>query len=306
MKKIIAGCIIATIIFSACKEKVDPVDSNNATINLVSGGPNFVTGNVTVNPKDSLIFSFTITSDKDMKYISIQKNPVNQTAFLVRDTLTENTKHSYTVTKRLRADSINGDWVYRIVAHDIGGVYIGHKDVIVTVKADFDYFTNRFLRVPDTVAKTNTTYISATTGALYSYTTGAANSALIDFGMYYDTTGTGTTVTTDDIKFSVYALSSAQPQLSYYDISTWTKNATIMKKGTSPSFASLTSGNAIRAGGASNLASGTGPKATALAGGNMVYFKTAGGKYGVMLVNFVSGSGPAKESYINVDVKIEK
>jgi len=298
--------MLAMILFNACVEKVNPVDTNNATVTLANLGPNYITENVTVNPKDSLFFSFTITSDMDIRYVGIQKNPVNQTAFLVRDTLSSANKNSYTITKRLRADSINGDYVYRIAAHNATGIYIGHKDIIVTVKADFSFYTYRFLRVPDTTAKTNTCYLAATTGNLYSYTTGAANSATIDFGFYYDTTGTLTPVATDDLKFCVYSLSAAQPQLAYYDISTWTKNVTILKKAASPAFNTLTSGGALRSAGITNLASGTLNKITGLVANEQVYFKTAAGKVGCMLVNFISGSSPAKESYINVDVKIEK
>lgn len=306
MKKIIAGFIMATLIFSACKEKVDPVDINNANITLMSKGTGYVTENITVNPKDSLFFSYTVTSDKPMKYVGIQKNPVNQVAFVTRDTLADANKFSYTAEKRLRADSINGSFIYRVSAHDALGNYIGHKDVLVTVLADFNYYTFRVLRVPDTVAKTNPAYLSARTGETFSYTTGAANSAAIDFGFYYDTTGRASASATDDLRFSLYSLSAAQPQLGFYDIGTWTKNVTIMKKATSPSFTSLTSGAALRAAGITNLASGSSSKVTQLVGNNMVFFKTANGKYGAMLINFVSGSSPAQDSYINVDIKIEK
>ncbi len=161
-------------------------------------------------------------------------------------------------------------------------------------------------QVPDTTAKTNTCYLAATTGDLYSYTTGAANSAKIDLGIYFDTTGRASSSATDDLKFCVYALSAAQPQLAFYDISTWTKNATIMKKATSPAFNTLTSGGALRSAGITNLASGTANKITQLVANNQVFFKTSTGKVGCMLVNFVNGDSPSKESYINVDVNIEK
>ena len=95
MKKYILSITLATLILYACVKKVDRVDTNNANVTLVSAGANFVTDDITVNPKDSLFFSFTITSDKPMKYVSIKKNPVNQTAFLLRDTLTAASRNSY-------------------------------------------------------------------------------------------------------------------------------------------------------------------------------------------------------------------
>lgn len=298
MKKYIAGCALMMVLFSACEKKVDPIDGNNAAVTLVNAGTNYVTGDITVNPKDSIFFSFTVTSNTDMGFVGIQKNPVNQTAFLVRDTLNSANKNSYTAVKKFAADSINGSFIYRIAAHTANGIYIGHKDIIVTVKPDYNYYIARVLQVPDTTTKVNTCYMAAATGTTYSYTTGAANSASIDFGFYYDTLPAN--------KFSVYSLSTAQPQLAYYDISSWTKNVTIMKKASSPAFNTLTSGGALRTAGITNLSSGTSNKITALASGNLVYFKTAAGKVGCMQVLFVNGSSPAKDSYINVEIKIEK
>lgn len=298
MKKLLTGGLIAVVLLSACVKKVDPIDTSNAVVVFTNAGTNYVTGNVSVNPGDSIFFSFTISSNRDMKYVGIQKNPVNQTAFIVRDTLSSANKNSYTAVKKLRADSVNGDWIYRIVAHDFAGAYIGHMDIIVTVKADFSFFTYRFLQVPDTTAKTNTCYMAAATGNVYSYNTGAASSAAIDFGFYYDTATAN--------KFSLYALTAPQPQLSFYDITSWTKNATIMKKATGPTFATLTSGGALRSAGITNLSSGTTNKITALVAGNLVFFKTVTGKVGCLQVNFVNGSSAAKDSYINVDVKIER
>lgn len=308
MKKYITAGALMVVLLNACVKKVDTVDGNYASVTLVNAGTNFVTENITVNSKDSLFFSFTITSDKEMGFVGVQKNPVNQTAFLVRDTLNSTNNHSYTAVKRFRADSTNGSYIYRIAAHDAAGVYIGHKDIIVTVKTDFDYFVARVLQVPDTTAKINTCYMATKTGTTYSYTTGASKSADIDFGFYYDTTGTLTATTADDVKFSVYALSSPQPQLSYYDISSWTKNATIMKKAATPAFNTLTSAAALRSAGLTNLASGASGKATLLAANSLVFFKTAAGKYGCMFVLSMNttSNGAAKENYMNVEVKIER
>jgi hypothetical protein len=302
MKKIIAGFVLVAFVLNACQKKVDPVDGNNAIVTLSNDGAKYITDNITVNPKDSIYFSFTITSNKDMRYVSIQKNPVNQTAFLVRDTLNASFKNSYTAVKKFMADSANGDFIYRIQALDAAGNYIGHKDVIVTTKADFYYYTLRVLQQPDTTDKTNTCYLAATTGNVYSYTNGATNSALIDFGFYYDTATAN--------KFSVYSLNAAQPQLNYYDISSWVKNATLMKKAASPTFASLLSAGGLRSAANTNLASGASNKvvglSTTVAGNNLVFFRTSSGKAGCMQINYISGTNNAKTSFANVDIKIER
>lgn len=294
------------LLITSCQKKTSPVDGSNATIELANLGAKYVTGDITLNPKDSIYLSFSVTSPRDMRYVSVQKNPVNQTAFLVRDTLTAANKNSYSTVKKFMADSANGSSIYRIVAHDAIGNYIGNKDIKVTITPDFMYYTYRFLYVPDTTAKTNTSFMSATTGEMFSYTTGAANSAKIDFGIMFDTTGAKTPSTTDDLKFSLYSLSAAQGQIPFYDLGTWTKNATIMKKGTAPTFASILSAGSLRSAAVTNLASGTTNKVTQLVANNLVFFKTSTGKTGCLQVNFVNDAGTFKESYINVDVKIEK
>ncbi|WP_295119484.1 hypothetical protein [uncultured Chitinophaga sp.] len=304
MKKYLTGAAFIILMFSACEKETDPVDGNYATVTLGSG-EGFVTGDVSVNPGDSIFFNFTITTERPMKFVGIQKNPVNQVGFVVRDTL-KTTTSSYSVTKRLKADTANGSFLYRIVAHDTAGVYIGAKDIVITINPDFEYYTYRFLQVPDTTAKTNTCYMSATSGQVFSYTTGAANSALIDFGIMYDTTGTASASTTDDLKFCLYSLNAPQGQIPFYDISTWTKNTTIMKKAASPAFNTLTSAGALRRAAVTNLASGTTNKVTQLAANNLVFFKTASGKAGCLIVNYANGSDPSKSSYVNVDVKIER
>ncbi|SHL40490.1 hypothetical protein SAMN05444266_103227 [Chitinophaga jiangningensis] len=304
MKKYLIGAACILGIFSACEKEVAPVDGNYATVTL-NGGEKAVTGDLAVNPGDSITFDFTINTQRVMKYVGIQKNPVNQTGFVVRDTLKAQ-QTSYSALKKIMVDTINGTYLYRIVAHDSVGTYIGSKDITITVNPDFYYYTVRMLRVPDTTAKTNTCYMAATTGEVFSYTTGAANSAKIDFGLMYDTTGTASASTTDDLKFCLYALSAPQGQIPFYDLTSWTKNNTIMKKATSPAFNKLLSGGDLRAAAKTNLASGTSNKITQLASGNLVFFKTASGKTGCLSVNYANGSSPAISSYINVDVKIER
>jgi hypothetical protein len=314
MKKIISGIALLAFALTGCEKKVDPIDGSNATVELSNLGKYYVTGDVTLNPKDSIYFSFTISSSKDMKYVSIQKNPVNQTAFLVRDTLNATNKNSYSAVKKFMADSVNGNYLYRIVAHDAVGNYIGHKDIAVNINADFNFYSYRFLYAPDSTAKTNKCYFSTAAGDAYSYADGASKSASIDFGYFYDTTKVSGTA----LGHTIYAL-NATGVFGAYDITSWTKNATIFKKLTSgtpsPTFAQALSAGTLKTGGISNLASGSTTKVTGLSTtspNNTVYFKTASGKYGMIQINFSSvttnvygGVNPAV-SYVNIDVKIEK
>lgn len=311
MKKYIIGLFAATALFASCEKKVEPIDSFGVTVDFKgSGGAKYLTGDVELNPKDSIYLDFTINSSEDMSYVEIQKNGVKVDTFRMTNFTN---KKTFSLVKGYRADSAAGSYTYRVLARNAVAVFLGDggKQITVTVKPDFNFWSYRILQVPDTTNKTNKCYYSSSDGKTYSYTDGAANSAQIDFGFYWDTTGRGTTATGDDLKHTIYSLNAAQPQLGFYDISTWTKNVTLLKKmPTSVNFVSqLTSGGAIQTLIGGNMASGTASKVTLIsttAGSNVIGFKTAAGKFGAMLIRFVNGDSPAKETQIEVDVKVQK
>jgi hypothetical protein len=309
MKKIILVSLVLGLFLSACEKKVEPVDSFDVTVDFRGSGAKFVVGDVTLNPKDSIYFDFTISSPTDMSYVEIQKNGVRIDTFRLNNA----TKRSFSLIKGYQVDSAAGDYSYRVLARDARAVFMGDggKMFTVTVTPDFKFWSYRILQVPDTIAKTNKTYYSSSDGKTYSYSDGAANSGLIDFGYYWDTTGRGTAATNDDLKHTIYSLSAAQPQLSYYDISTWTKNVTLLKKmPSSVNFVTgLTSGGAIQTLIGGNMNSGTSSRVTTVStagGSNVIGFKTAAGKFGAILIRYVDGDSPNKETQIEVDVKVQK
>lgn len=316
MKIYISAALVIIALLTACEKKVGPVDGSNATVVLKSSGAKFITDNITVNAKDSIFFDFTITSNADMSYVSIQKNPVNQTAFLVRDTIPAANKNSYSAIKKFAADSINGDWVYRIVAHDRVGNYIGHKDVLVSVKTDFVFWSYRFLKVPDSVAKTNKCYFSTSNGKSYSYSDGAGISNLIDFGYFYDTTKVlaGSPATLKPKGHTIFALNNSITPFAHYDISSWTKNATLLKASGLSNLSTITSAGAIRTACVTALNSGTVTRYSQLdksatasdLTATVLLFKTVTGKYGLMTVNFTNTDEGLSGAVINIDVKLEK
>ena len=74
MKKYITGLLAASIVFTACQKKADPIDDFQVTVEYRGTNTKTLTGDVTVNPKDSIYFDFTITSPEDMAFVEIQKN----------------------------------------------------------------------------------------------------------------------------------------------------------------------------------------------------------------------------------------
>ena len=186
MKKIILGTLVSGLFLSACEKKVEPVDSFNVTVDFRSSGSKFLTGDVTLNPKDSIYFDFTISSPTDMSYIEIQKNGVRIDTFRLNNT----NRRSFSLIKGYRVDSAVGDYSYRVLARDARAVFMGDggKMITVTVAADFIFWSARLLQVPDTVEKMNKCYYSTSEGKTYSYTEAAPISNKIDFGYFYDTT----------------------------------------------------------------------------------------------------------------------
>lgn len=300
-----------TVLFTACQKKADPIDDYQVTVEYKSSRAKAITSDVTVNPKDSIYLDFTITSPTDMSFVEIQKNGVRVDTFRLNNFAN---KKSFSLVKGYRADSAAGDYSYRVLARNDRAIFMGDggKQIRVTIRPDFDFWSYRILQVPDSVNKTNKAYYSTTEGKVYSYTEGNSNSTKIDFGYYWDTTGRGTTATTsDDLKHTFYSLSAAQPQLGFNDITSWTKNVTLLKKmPTSVNFVTqLTSGGALQTLIGGNMTSGTSSKVTTIsttAGSNVIGFRTAAGKFGAILVRYVNGDSPNKETQIEVDVKVQK
>jgi hypothetical protein len=311
MKKYILVLLTSAFLFSACEKKVADVGEFNVTVAYKSGNPKAITGDITVNAKDSIYLDFSISSPSaDMSYVEIQKNGVRIDTFRMNGF---SDKRNFSLVKGYMADSIPGDYSYRVLARDARAIFMGDggKQIKVTVKPNFDFWSYRILQVPDTTNKTNKCYYSTIDGALYSYTDGAANSAKIDFGYYWDTVGRSTASATDDLKHTIYALNAPQPQIPFYDISTWTKNATVFKKmPTSVNFVTgLTSGGALQTLIGGNMTSGTATKVTTVsttAGSNVIGFKTAAGKFGAILIRYVNGDSPNATTQIEVDVKVQK
>ena len=286
---------------AGCQKKREPIDTFDVKVEYSASSAKAITGDVTVNPKDSIFLAFTVTSLNDMSFIEIQKNGVRVDTFQVP----AGSSRSFTRVRGYQSDSIPGDYTWRVLARDSKAVFMGDggKRLKVTVKPDFDFWSYRIMAVPDTTEKKNKCYYSTRDGKIYNFSEGAANSATIDFGYFYDVAA--------NQKHCFYALTAAQPQLGYYDITSWTKNATVLKKlPSSVNFVSnLTSGGALRTLVGGNLTSGTLTKVPLVAttgGNNVIGFRTASGKLGAILVRFVSGDSPAKGTTIEVDVKVQK
>jgi hypothetical protein len=302
MKKYLILLFGASVMIAGCEKKVEPIDAYDVTVEYKGTGTKFLTGDVTLNPNDSIYLDFTIASPVDMAYVEIQRNGVKVDTFRLNNAAN---KKVFSMIKGYRVDSSAGDYTYRVLGRDDRATFLGDGGKVfkVTVLPDFDFWSYRIMKVPDTTNKTNQAFYSVVDGKTYSYTTGGASSASIDFGYYFDISGSNA--------HCFYALNSAQPQLSFYDFTSWTKNATLLKKmPSSVNFVTnLRSSGAINTLIKGNMTSGTASKVTAVsttAGSNVIGFKTASGKYGAILVRYTNQNSAAQETAIEIDVKVQK
>src|SRR5215211_736206 len=119
----ITGFLIAVALISSCVKKADPVDEYFVTVDFRNSGNKYLTGNVELNPKDSIYLDFTVTSAKeDISVVEIQKNGTKLDTFKIPE---GGPKRSFSGIKKYMSDSIAGDYTYRILARNSQGTYIG-------------------------------------------------------------------------------------------------------------------------------------------------------------------------------------
>ncbi|MCH5720278.1 hypothetical protein [Niabella hibiscisoli] len=240
------------------------------------------------------MLDYTIESpDADMYQIALYKTGATSPALKIPITDAAQRRTFSGKFKLYAKDLGAGTTSYRIWAYDKDGVYLGDggKLISITVTPDLLFFTNRRIYVADSMDKTDECYLSISDGKLYSYTTAASHSATIDLGSFTrkdtvrNASGAVTSVTVNNY---FYSLSSDPLPFGHYDISSWTKRATLFSAPATGSIAdfnnNLNTGAKILAAAKTktiNLKNIT----TALAANQLIYFKTPEEKYGVIFVH---------------------
>lgn len=304
------GIAIAMLfVFSSCKKETTNIfnmfDDVKVTYHSVS--PYAVTDYKEVNPGDSVYLEYTIESaKKDMYAVAIFETSAAIPSKII---LTDAQRRSYSGVVKLKMNTRVGKISYRIWALDKSGVYLGdgYKTITLEVKSDYDYWAGRELKIPDTLEKVNKCYFALSSGELFNYSNGAANSAKIDMGLFRVPVLDGTGKLSG-YKYDVYALNSNPLPFTAYDISSWTKRATLYaapKTGQSSAFLNLRTGEQITTAGKSAKPTLTRTN-TGLIAGSLFYFLTPEGKYGAFYVNSIETNNVGKAVFMNVDVKIAR
>jgi hypothetical protein len=285
--------VLLLVMFASCKKDAPSIfDMFKVKLTFNQSEPYAVdeNGDIEITSKDSVLIDYTIESpDEDMYAICLYKTGTTSPAQKIPIT-DDGKRRVYSGTFKFKASDLGaGLSTFRIWPLDKIGVYLGdgYKKVTINVLSDLKYYSNIKVFMPDTTGKVEPCYLSAGIDGpgLYSYTTGAANSAKIDFGFYCQVT-----IVNGKEEWKPYMYSPSANPLPFtpYDISTWTKRGTL--------FSAPVTSNASAATWKTRF--NTGPKIEAeaklvninltsspeLKANNFVFFKTPEGKYGVIFI----------------------
>lgn len=302
---------IMVVVFSACKKEGENVFNmfDDVTVTLHNNSPYSITGYKEVNDGDSVYIDFTVKSEKkDMHEVWLLENGQTSPAKKIPiDDESKRREFSYTI--KLKADQRVGQTSYRVFPVDEDLVYMGdgHKQVTIDVKPNFTFLTERYAYFPDS-AKTNKCYFSLYTGESFNYEQGAANASKIDVGVdtiYRATDPKKPTVLTQfGVLYSLDANAASLPVYSFYDISTWNKRSTLFSSAADDkgAFNKLKAGSQILAAALKAKPDKKGP--IEFKGGQIIYFKTQEGRYGVLYATAITASYRQGGSYMEYQVKV--
>ncbi|WP_312789913.1 hypothetical protein [Sphingobacterium sp.] len=252
---------------------------------------------------DSIFVDFTISSAaKDMHQVWIFYNGAGAAA--LRIPLSETEKRSFRYVYKIKADKV-GLSSFRIMAVDKEGVFMGdgYKSVTYNVQSDYAHLNNRILYMPDSVAQRSACFINLMEGKTYTYAEAKANPEKIDFGLYRTyTVGSNGTIT---YSYNLYSLSLNTIPFKAFDFTDLagkgraTYFSGIQNNQATAFLNTLTSGSTIQSNAISRKT--TNLSLNDLKVGSMFYFKTPDEKYGVVIVNALSGFD--NNRYLNISIK---
>lgn len=305
----------SVFILASCKKEADSIFDmfEDVTVTFNNSDPKAVVDYKEVDDNTEVWVDFTINSAKeDMYTVTVERTTGTGFDRSTVYTLTNDQRRSFSTIFKYKLQR-DGQTSFRVFARNQKGVYIGdgYKKVVVDGKTSYKVFANRIIYLPDTVAKVLPSFFSLNEGTSFNYNDGSANSAKIDFGIYrkpYVNSSGGI-----EYAINLYSISTPTSPLTVYDVSTWnpkrtTKFSAPVTAQATPFVNTAVSGSAIETLAKArtinlNATVGT-TSANGLAAGSAIFFLTAEGKYGMMLINSVT-SDYEKKPLLNVSVKIQ-
>ena len=252
---------------------------------------------------DSIYVDFTISSaSKDMHQVWIFYNGAGAAALKIP--LAEGEKRSFRYLYKIKADKV-GLSTFRIMAVDSEGVFMGdgYTSVTYNVVSDYVHLNNRVLYMPDSAAQSSACFIDLMEGKTYTYAEAKAHPEKIDLGMYrtYKVEANGAIT----YSYNIYSLQANPIPFNAFDFTDLagkgraTYFSSIQTNQATTFLNTLTSGAVIQSNAISRKT--TNLSLNDLKVGSMFYFKTAEEKYGVVIVNALSGFD--NNRYLNISIK---
>jgi hypothetical protein len=286
--------------FTSCSK-----DENAAgpSIDLIAGS-GYITGDAEITLGDTVKVKFLVSKgDANLDVMSVYIDGNINPGFNAKD-ISGNDTYQGTLSWK---PSAVGTYTLKFEATDKDDV-IGEYSIVITVVSDYETYTSKLLY--DASGTTSKTFFSSKTGLTYSVTEAieAANKPNIDFGFLYDQEFATTKACL--VSFDQYSLTN-----NYAAQLTGTLNATIFKTVS----AAATYDNAANAAAlktaydnASVIAAfgsyAEGKLAKVLSDGNILAFKTNGGKYGLIkIVTITRNTESANNTQtMDISVKVQK
>jgi len=297
---LLAGCEKGENIFNMFED---------VTVTLHENSAYSVTGYKEVNDGDSIHIDFTINSaNKDMYEVWLFESGLESPTLKIPIT-DESKRREFSSIIKLKANTRAGKTTYRVFPVDKDLVYMGdgHKQIVIDVKPNFRFLTEKHLFLPDS-QKVNKCFGSLSTGETFSYSQGKANEAKIDFGIdtaWVVISQTPTTVV-KELKYHMFSPDAANlPLFPFYDLSGWNKRTTLFSvpitSNAAKAFTDLKLASQIIAGAQKAKTEQKGP--FTFASGSLIYFKTQEGKFGALYIKAMANSY-SLGTYVEYQVKI--
>ncbi|SER51444.1 hypothetical protein [Pedobacter rhizosphaerae] len=311
---ILTAIIGFALSLAACKKTAPNIYNmfDDVAVTFKSDYPFSIVDYKDINDGDSVYLSFTITSAKeDMAAVCVRREGVETPVLQIN--LPDNVdKRSYTGVYKFKVNRV-GESKYRVYALNKQATYIGdgYKSVSFNVRSNFTLVNERKLYLPDSVSQDLPSYYSIKRGESFSYAQGKDVSADLDFGIYRTPAPQGDANAIVGYWYHIYSLSASPLFFNKFDISSWTKRATLFSAQAASDANSFTnnlvSGSTIQTiVGAKTINLKETPRTSAgsIKVGSVVYFKTPEGKLGAIHFKSISADYNGKV-YFAINVKVQ-
>ena len=288
---------------TSCGDDDDIKPEERPTLEFI-GGTGFTAGDRTVPAGEQIttkVVARSGESDTNLERFTIKVSTNGATAATLFDT-TDLKGESFEYTARFFTQGVAGTSVYTYTIEDNKGRTTDNSYTITTTSANTGAAINTFsTQLFGSFNNPNPSFFATSTGTRYFRNTAPANASTIDFVYFYGQSNQATIAAPNDASFGTGA-----NQISSLGVHNWSKrNATTFKETalTAATFDATTTDAGITTAYAAGTNTNPVSRASALAAGDVIAFKTEAGKQG--LIKVVSISGTADGS-ITLDVKVQK